>query len=284
MRLFLIIIITIFLMKTINAQKEMFCRYENGGIYYGKVEENKVYQLDKAPWFNYQKTGKVNLIKDVKLLHPTEPQVILGLGGAYKNNWIDKTPPKTVRWFLKPPSAAASHNDEVVLPHSIDEVKVETELVIIIGKTVKNADEHEAALAIFGYTLGNDIVGNLASYLKVNEESEESAGPLLAPGLKIGDRFAPYGPFIYTGIEWENRDWSLTVENKATGKKNVHIDNTSNLVNAPAKIVSDLSKFLTLNPGDIIFTGTSKSLLAVPGDLVTVEIEGLGFLINNIVR
>ena len=271
--------------STILSQVKQFCRFEHiNGVSFGEVIDEKIHQLDNAPWLEYEFTGLVFDAADIKLLHPSEPQVIIGLGGAYKNVWVDKTPPKTVRWFIKPPTCAASPNDNVVIPPSLDEVKVESELTIVIGKRVKNVDETEAENAIFGYTIGNDIVGNKPSYLKVNDETEESAGPLLAPGLKICDKFAPFGPYVFTGVDWKDRAWSLTITNDETGKKIVHEDNTSNLVYSPAKIVSDLSKVLTLNPGDIILTGTSKSYVASDGDKVVVEIEGLGKLENMIVK
>jgi 2-keto-4-pentenoate hydratase/2-oxohepta-3-ene-1,7-dioic acid hydratase in catechol pathway len=261
----------------------IYCRYEsNHTVNYGEVEDNIVYQLDNAPWMGGVKTGKSISLEDVKLLHPSEPQVILGLGGSYKNSWKEKNPLKTVRWFLKPPSAAASPDDSVFMPLALDELKVETELVIVIGETVKNADEMSAEKAIFGYTIGNDIMGYIDSYHKIEGEPLDTPENLLGPGLKIGDGFAPFGPFIYTDIDWRNRDWYLKVENISTGKEIIHSDNTNNLVYTPAKIVSDLSKVLTLNPGDVIFTGTSKSLVVGEGDTVTVELEGLGKLINYI--
>lgn len=262
----------------------IYCRYDyQNEIKYGKVEGQLIIPLDKAPWLGGVKNGAPIPVDKVRLLHPSEPQVILGLGAAYRNSWKDRKPPNTVRWFLKPPSAAASPGDNILLPESLDEVKVETELVIVIGKTVKDADEAEAGDAIFGYTIGNDVMGNAASYHRLEGEPEDIPESLLGPGLKICDNFAPFGPFIYTGIDWKDWNWSLIIENNKTTKKLVHKDNTSNLVYPPEKIVSDLSKVLTLNPGDIIFSGTSKSMIAGNGDVVTVIIDGLGALINRII-
>lgn len=281
----LVVLLIVFSTKVISDMPNVYCRYEyENKVHYGEVVDNFVHELDSEPWLGGSKTGQVVKIEEVKLLHPSEPQVILGLGGAYKNSWEGKTPLKTVRWFLKPSSAAASPGDDIVLPKSLDEVKVETELVIVIGKKVKDADEQTAADAIFGYTIGNDVMGNADSYHKIEGEPLDTKENLLGPGLKIGDKFAPFGPFIYTNIEWQNRDWSLIIENSKTNKKLVHKDNTSNLVYPPAKIVSDLSKVLTLNPGDIIFSGTSKSMVAGNGDVVTVTIDGLGTITNKIIN
>jgi len=279
-----VVLLIFFSTKVISDMPNVYCRYEyENKVHYGEVVDNLVYELDAAPWLGGSKTGQVVEIEEVKLLHPSEPQVILGLGGAYKNSWEGKTPLKTVRWFLKPPSAAVSPGDDIILPKSLDEVKVEAELVIVIGKKVKDADEQTASDAIFGYTIGNDIMGSADSYHRIEGEPLDTKENLLGPGLKIGDKFAPFGPFIYTNIEWQDRGWSLIIENSKTNKKLVHKDNTSNLVYPPAKIVSDLSKVLTLNPGDIIFSGTSKSMIAGNGDVVTVTIEGLGKLLNRII-
>lgn len=262
---------------------KVYCRFDlNGTVGYGLVDDNFIIPLTKEPWLGGEKAGEPFSLNEAKLLHPSEPNVILGLGGAYKNSWQDKEPLNTVRWFLKPPSSAASPGDEILIPKSLDELKVETELVIVIGKKIKNADEATALDGIFGYTIGNDITGNVDSYHKIEGEPLDTSEKLLGPGLKIGDKFAPFGPFIYTGIDWKDRDWYLKIENTKTGKEIIHDDNTGNLVYPPEKIVSDLSKVLTLNPGDVIFTGTSKSIVVSDGDRVTVHIDGLGTLINTI--
>ncbi|MGC9328871.1 MAG: fumarylacetoacetate hydrolase family protein, partial [Candidatus Hinthialibacter sp.] len=192
--------------------EEVFCRYQAGGeIYYGQVYGDLIHQLSGAPWNGGVDTGHTILIKQVKLLHPSEPQKIFGLSGAYKENWTNgKTPFNTIRWFLKPPSAAASPDEDVILPASVDTLLVETELVIVIGKRVKDASVEEAKKAIFGYTVGNDIVGDVTSYHRIQGEPLDQEETLLSPGLKMGDGFAPYGPFIYRGVDWKNRLRTLT--------------------------------------------------------------------------
>lgn len=279
-------LVIIFLLNIGNEMfaQEKYCRYEfNSSIHYGIVKDENIHALDNAPWLGGQETGEKVNMEDVMLLHPSEPIIILGLGMGYKSAWENKEPLNSVRWFLKPPTAAASPNEDIILPSSINEAKAETELVIVIGKTVKDADEAEAEEAIFGYTLGNDMVGYTDSYHRVQNEPMDYPEKLLGPGLKICDKFAPFGPFIYTGIEYNNRPWTLTISNAETGKELIEKNNTSNMFYTPKKIVSDLSKVLTLNPGDIIFAGTSKSLVVEDGDIMTVQIDGLGTLVNKIV-
>ena len=266
-----------------QTEEKIYCRYLfNNQIHCGRIVDITIHTLKDAPWNNDVETGNTVSIHDVKLLHPCEPTVILGLSKSYRDAWKDKVAPKTVRWFLKPPTSAASYNDDIVLPAALDAVKVETELVIIIGKRVKDVDEKEAKEAIFGYTVGNDIVGSVDSYHRIQGEPMDQKEKLLAPGLKIGDRFAPFGPFIYKGVDWRNRERTLQITNSQTGKDVQYRHNTSNLQYSPEKIISDLSRVLTLSPGDVIFTGTSKSFIAEPGDVVEVSVEGLGSCINTI--
>ncbi len=266
------------------ADEQVYCRFlykEN--VHYGEVKGEKIYVLDGAPWNGGQKTGQIVPLNKVRLLHPSEPRVILGLGGSYQEAWKNSQPFKSVRWFTKPPSAAASPSDNIVLPASLREIEVEVELVIVIGKTVKDADENEAKDAIFGYTVGNDVVGSVDSYHRVQGEPLDQEESLLPPGLKIGDHFAPFGPFIHRGIDWRNLERTLRITNPETDKKVFYKHNTSHLVYSPEKIVSDLSKVLTLSPGDIIFTGTTESFPAVDGDVVHVSIKGIGECVNKVV-
>ena len=267
------------------SKSAVFCRYESDGrICYGEVRKDRIHQLDGAPWDGGQKTGTTVSMDAVRLMYPSEPKLILGIGKAYRSAWQGEEPFKTVRWFLKPPSAAASSGDDVVLPASLDEVKVETEMVIIIAKRIKDADESEAENAIFGYTVGNDIVGFTDSYHRLQGEPLDQPEKLLGPGLKISDGFAPFGPFIHTGVDWRDREWTLRITNRATGKNVIHEDNTSNLAYTSAKMVSDLSRVLTLSPGDVIFTGTSRAIVAQIGDEVEVWIDGLGTLTNRMMN
>ena len=278
----LVFLLIMVITGNIMAQ-EVYCRFEFGEqTLYGKVEGEKVLPLDKAPWEDGKINGKVLELNKVKLLHPSEPKVILGLGGSYSNSWKDITPYNSVRWFLKPPSAAASPNDIVFIPTAVDALKVEAELVIVIGKTIKNGNESEAEDAIFGYTIGNDIVGWTDSFHEKENEPKDQKEPLLGPGLKIGDRFAPFGPFIYTNIDWKNKGRKIRITDIYGNEKVNASNNTSNLVYSPAKIVSDLSKVLTLSSGDIVFTGTDKSYVVLDGDSVSISIEGLGTLTNTI--
>jgi len=263
---------------------EVYCRYQtDAGVFYGKAEGDIIHQLCAAPWDGGKETGHTIAVDKVKLLHPSEPKKVIGLSGAYKDNWTDGNKPlKTIRWFLKPPTSAASPGEDVVLPGSLDTLMVETELVIVIGKRIKDGSIAEAKEAIFGYTVGNDIVGEVTSYHRVVGEPLDQEEVLLNFGLKQCDGFAPYGPFIHKGADWRNRERTLKVITPSTGKEINYSHNTSNLAYTPEKIVSDLSHVFSFDPGDVIFTATTKALPAHAGDLMIVGIEGLGTIKNRV--
>ena len=285
MKKFLIVVAYFSLISVLMSQTKQYCRFEyNGKIQYGIVIGEKVHGLKEAPWLSNDESGVAVNLDEVRLFYPSEPNVIIGLSKSYKTSWENKTPPKFVRWFIKPSTSAAGDGEEVVLPALVDEAKVECELVIVIGKTVKNADMEEASKAIFGFTLGNDIVGSTDSFHKLQGEPLDMKEGVLGPGLKVGDKFEPFGPFIYTGIDWRDHGWTIKIDNESTNKHIEYDGNTNELLYPPALIVSQMSEMMTLKPGDIISTGTAKSFLVSNGDIVTLEMDGIGKLINKIVK
>ena len=260
-----------------------YCRYIiNDVIKYGRVEDNEIFTLEKEPWYNGKETGETISLSKVRILSPSEPKVIIGLGDSYSTAWEGKDPPRSVRWFIKPPGSAASWNDDILLPAVLNEVKVEVELVIVIGSITKNVSEEEADNSIFGYTIGNDIVGTTDSYYRMTKEKTEYHEKLLATGLKICDGFAPLGPFVYKDITWHDKTGKLIIIDKKGNQRIIYENPFAGLLYSPAKIVSDLSKVLTLFPGDVIMTGTTRSFPAHPGETVAVTVDGMGLLKNKI--
>jgi 2-keto-4-pentenoate hydratase/2-oxohepta-3-ene-1,7-dioic acid hydratase in catechol pathway len=271
------------LAMTLPLQAGTYCRFEHGGaIAYGQVEGNLVQALTSAPWAGGEPIGTAFALDDVRLLAPSEPQLIAGLAQSYRNAWPEGGEPPAVRWFVKPPGAAAAPSAPLVLPDYLDELKVEVELVIVIGKTVKNASPTEAASSIFGYTMGNDVVGQVSSFQTLTGDTTDRSEPVLAPALKGGDGFAPFGPFIHTGIDWRDHAKMIEVLSEDPARATSDRTNTSSLIYSPEKIVSDLSKVMTLRPGDIIFSGTNKSFPVRAGDRVNLSIEGIGEFVTVI--
>ncbi|MCF6197368.1 MAG: fumarylacetoacetate hydrolase family protein, partial [Emcibacter sp.] len=262
---------------------DIFCRFKlDDARYYGRVVGKNIQILSAAPWLGGVTTGRTVRLRKVTFLPPSDPQTIIGLAGSYKTP--ADNPPRTVRWFAKSASAAATNGDRVEIPVSQDALKVEVELVIVIGKAVKNLSPGQAEAAIFGYTTGTGIFGFVDSYHRVNGEDRGRKEKILAMGLKLGDKFAPFGPFIHTAVDWRNRERKLEIITASGKVRASYSNNTNGLRRTPAEMVSDLSKVITLAPGDIIFSGTSKSFIIHGGETVRTEVAGLGMLNNVIVK
>ncbi len=263
------------------AHADTFCRFHSdNGDYYGRVDGNSIHVLSAAPWLGGEETGSTVDRQNVTLLPPSEPRNIIGIAGAYASP--DSNPPKTSRWFAKSPSGAATDGDVVRIPDSLDALKVEVELVIVIGAAVKNASVDEAKSAIFGFATGTEIFGFVESFHRASDEDANRAESLLAPALKLGDNYAPFGPFVYSDVDWRDRQRTLSIASPSGETRVTYEHNTSNLLYPPEKIVSDLSRVLTLEPGDLIFSGTSKAFIIEAGETVTTEVEGFGILRNLI--
>lgn len=263
---------------------EVFCRYADatGSPRYARVDGDTLRTLDNAPWSGGRETGDTVSLAGARLLPPSEPRNILCLANSYAGK--EKAPPRFIRWFAKSPGAVATDGDTVEIPAIVDQLKSEVEVVLVVGRPLRNASEAEARNAIFGYTVGNELFGFAETFQKVNGEDPNRTEAMLAAGLKLGDRFAPFGPFIHSGAEWKKRTRTLRIRNAATGKRVDYSGDTTGLLQPPERSLSELSRVLTLEPGDIVFTGTDRALVVDPGDVVTVEIEGLGRITTPITK
>lgn len=181
--------------------------------------------------------------------------------------------------FSKFNNALAAHKEPIPIPEVTEKCDYEAELVLVIGQTAKNVSEEEALSYVFGYTIGND--------LSARDLQFKTGQWLLGKSL---DRFAPIGPYIVTEDEIDCNN--LVIECKVNGETRQH-NNTKNMIFNCAQIISYASKHMTLNPGDIIFTGTPDGvILGYPperqkwlqaNDKIEVSIEHIGTLTNVLV-
>lgn len=271
-------------LATAASPAEKYCRFadHSGTAHYARVDGDTLLVLDAAPWSGGRETGLRMALASAKLLPPSEPRNILCLANSYAGK--DPKPPAFIRWFAKSSGAAATDGDPVAIPPIVDQLKTEAEVVLIVGRQLRNATEAEARAAIFGYATGNELFGFPESFQRQNGEDPRRTEVMLAAGLKLGDHFAPFGPFIERGSEWKDRRRILSITNSSTGKTTEYASDTRGLLYPPAKILAELSRVLTLEPGDIVFTGSDRSFIVDAGDTVTIEIEGLGKLTNRIVK
>lgn len=203
-------------------------------------------------------------------LPPTQPTKIVAVGLNYRDHAEEfgQEVPQEPLIFLKPPSSITAHLSHIIYPESARRVDYEGELAVVIKKRIKKADESEASKAIFGYSCSNDVTERFLQ--KMDGQWTRAKG---------FDTFAPYGPWISTQLRPED---GLYIRTRLNGilKQN---SSTSNMIFSPQKLVSFVSKIMTLEPGDIILTGTPSGVgPLMPGDTVSVEIEGIGILTNTV--
>ncbi len=174
-------------------------------------------------------------------------------------------------FFLRTPNSLASHGDVIRIPERYDTVLYEGELVIVIGKRASRVSPSEARSCILGYTCGMD-----GSPVVTDENGERDIARSLAG--KSADGVAPVGPWVVPDLDVSAQKIELRVNGQV-----VERCLTGDLVWDPARVVSEISRTITLEPGDLIFTGASRAVPKfTPGDRVEVEISGIGTLVNTI--
>jgi 2-keto-4-pentenoate hydratase/2-oxohepta-3-ene-1,7-dioic acid hydratase in catechol pathway len=240
-------------------------------ISYGILDGNIVREIRGGLFGAREETGFTANSDAVELLCPCEPSKILAVGLNYGSHLKSHAPgtaaPKNPEIFLKPPSALMKPGGAIQIPGNAQTVHYEGELAVVIGKTIRRATESEALEGIFGFTCGNDISER---YWQKNDLQWWRA--------KGCDTFAPLGPVIVTDFDWKEGK----IETRLNGAV-VQSGRFSELLFDPPAIIRFASQYMTLNPGDVIYTGTPGSTdLLKPGDIVEVDIPGIGVLSNTV--
>ena len=216
--------------------------------------------------------GRRVAIADAVHLPPVEPTKIIAVHLNYDSRtkeFMTKLPAAPT-YFQKPLTAINSHNAAVVRPMGCKWLNYEGEIVIVIGKTCRNISPAEAGEYIAGYTIGNDY--------GLHDFRDTDAGSMLR--VKGSDTLAPIGPGVVTDWNFKNK----TIRTLVNGVVKQE-DNTDNMEWDMHYLVADIARTITLVPGDILFSGTPAFSRPVqPGDIVEVEVEGLGKLTNHIVE
>jgi 5-oxopent-3-ene-1,2,5-tricarboxylate decarboxylase/2-hydroxyhepta-2,4-diene-1,7-dioate isomerase len=216
--------------------------------------------------------GRRFKIDEVKHLAPAVPTKIIAVHLNYDSRtkeFLTKLPAAPT-YFHKPITALNSHQGDVVRPKRCKWLNYEGEIVIIIGKTCKDISIEEAGEYIAGYSVGNDF--------GLHDFRDTDAGSMLR--VKGADTLAPVGPGIVTDWDFKNK-MIRTFVNGVLKQE----DNTDNMEWNMHYLVADIARTITLVEGDMIFSGTPANSRPVQlGDLVEVEVEGLGRLSNRIVE
>ena len=247
-----------------------FVRYQHsGGKSYGILDGETIREL-RGDLFEHSETGTRHSLSVVKLLRPCEPGKVVCVGRNYASHLGDRERPTRPQLFYKPVSCLIDPGETIVLPRGSTNVHYEGELVLVIGRRVRKASKEEAAAAIFGGTCGNDV-----------SERDWQFGPDKDTQYwraKGADTFGPLGPCVATGLDWGNL-WLQTRVNGEVVQKQSTVDL---LFDCPT-VVSFISQWVTLERGDLVYTGTPNITHAMkPGDTVEVDLEGIGVLRNPV--
>jgi len=244
-----------------------YIRYRTGSASsYGILDGETIREIAGDLFDGHSETGATCKLAEVTLLHPCQPTKILCVGLNYKSHLGGRPQPSQPEIFYKPLSAMQDPGGPIAIPRDATDLHYEGELVVVVGKEVKNVTADQARDAIFGVTCGNDV-----------SERNWQHGPgkdLQWWRAKGSDTFAPFGPAIVTGIDYSN----LLLTTRLNGEV-VQQQYTSDLIFDCPAIVSWISGWVTLMPGDVIYTGTPGSTRKMAkGDVVQVEIQDIGVL------
>ncbi len=245
-----------------------FARFQVGEkIACGIVEGDRVRQIEGELFGQWTRTDKTYALSEIKLLAPTQPSKVLALAVNYKSHAGTQPASPHPEAFYKPISCLIATGESIVIPAGTKAVHFEGELVIVIGKKAKSVPPAQALDYVLGVTCGNDV--SARDWQKNDKQWWRAKG---------ADTFGPCGPFILTGVNYDD----LQIETRVNGQTRQK-ERTREMVHGVATTVSFISQFVTLEPGDLIYTGTPGTTAAIkPGDVVEVEIEGVGVLRNTV--
>ncbi len=244
-----------------------------GRTAYGILAGEKIEVLWGLPYDGgvVNTTGEILSLPEVMLLAPCEPTKIVAIGLNYRDHAkeIGAPLPEEPLIFMKPPTAVIGPDEAIVYPEMSKRVDYEAELGVVIGKTARQVPPEAARSYIFGYTCINDVTAR---------DLQQKDGQWTR--AKSFDTFAPLGPWVETEIADPD---NVTVEAFLNGERRQH-STTRNLVFGVDKLVSFISRIMTLLPGDVIATGTPAGIGPMqPGDVIEIRVEGIGTLRNRLI-
>jgi 2-keto-4-pentenoate hydratase/2-oxohepta-3-ene-1,7-dioic acid hydratase in catechol pathway len=240
---------------------------------YGLVEDEVVYRLTgdlSEANLSLQKGASATLLADARLLPPVTPSKIVCVGRNYREHAAElgNPMPEEPLLFLKPPSAVIGHGETILIPDASQRVEHEGELAVVIGRKCRRlASDDNPLTYVLGYTCLNDVTARDIQ----RKDVQFTRG-------KSFDTFCPIGPFIVAGLD----PTDLRVVTRVNGE--VRQDGrTSALAFSVPFLIRYISSVMTLEPGDLIATGTPAGVGPIfEGDIVEVEVEGVGLLRNPV--
>ena len=242
-----------------------------GKVNWGIVEDDTIFALDGDLYGDFEKGKKRCQLPEVRLLAPVEPSITVACGMNYMDHIkeLGWPVPEEPVLFFKPVNTVIGPEDDIIYPAMAQDLRYEAELCFVIKRQAKNVAEGEALDYVLGYTCGNDVTAM---------DLTEKDGRLTRS--KGFDTSGPLGPFLVTGLDPHN----LAIKGRVNGVTKQD-SNTSLMLFGIEKLISYISAFMTLRPGDVVWTGTpgGGACPVKVGDVIEVEIEGIGVLKNKVV-
>jgi 2-keto-4-pentenoate hydratase/2-oxohepta-3-ene-1,7-dioic acid hydratase in catechol pathway len=249
---------------------ERFVRFETDGrILNGILEGDEIRPIDGDIFGQHEVLSTRIPLSGVRLLAPVTPSKVIAVGLNYQSHLGERDPAAYPGLFAKYPTSIVGPEAPIVRPPDAQNLHYEGEMVVVIGREARNVPVEEAGRYVFGVTAGNDV-----------SERDWQSADLQWFRAKASDTFGPLGPILVTGLNHDD----LLLQTRVNGEIRQSA-RTSDLIFDVEEIVSYVSRYVTLYPGDIIFTGTPGTTQAMePGDVVEVELEGVGVLRNTVVQ
>ena len=259
-----------------DARPQVIARYVAGGeARVGRRDGDAFVRLSDVPWRGGVEIGGRDAAEGARLLPPVRPGKIVCVGLNYRAHIAESQTviaggadaPREPLLFFKPPSAVIAHGEAVRYPPGVTRLDPEAEMGVVIGRTARRAGLDEARGCVAGITCFNDV--SARNYQRADGQWTRAKG---------FDTFAPLGPWVVTGLPPSGR----RVECRVNGGRR-QLGDTSDLLFSVEALVSFISGVMTLEPDDVIATGTPAGVGPVQvGDVIEVEVEGVGVLRNPV--
>jgi 2-keto-4-pentenoate hydratase/2-oxohepta-3-ene-1,7-dioic acid hydratase in catechol pathway len=262
-RLIFLVIEGVFYLKVIRFADK------NGAVRYGILQDRDIYGVEGDIFSDFTIGEKVGKLDDVQLLAPCSPGKVVCIGLNYKDHIqeLNYKAPEEPTLFIKPSTSVIGPGEDIIYPPMSRRVDYEGELAVVIKNRMKDVTESRVYENILGYTCSNDVTARDLQERDIQWTRSKSF-----------DTFCPIGPWIETDAD----PGSLKIYTLLNGEV-VQSSNTSHLLFPVNKLISFISQVMTLNPGDVILTGTPAGVGPMnPGDTVEIAIEGIGSLKNTV--
>jgi len=237
-------------------------------VYNGVIEGDFIHTYSGSPFEQIEILQEKYALHEVKLLSPIIPRHIIGIGKNFVAEGSIKPPmPELPIFFFKPITTVIGPDDPILFPSSVTEAKFEAEVAIVIGKTAQAITPDEASNYILGSTIANDV----GAFQFFHEEGHWTVG-------KAFDTFCPLGPYIDTEFDYNN----ARIIARLNGKE-LQNSTMEQIITPIHEMISYISGFMTLMPGDVILTGTPAGAdFMRAGDTIECIVDGLGTLSNTV--